>query len=319
MKKIRSLVLILSVVAMVFSATALTAQAKQIKIAMVNLAQSSPYFIGMADAVKQEAAHYANIKVIVTDAKGDAQKLTSDVEDVLAQNVNGIILSGAWLESAPEVLDAIKRANVPLVLVDRMFTGPSKDQYTSWVGPDNFFIGQQVGAYIAKRLKGTGTVVILKGGPADNSIGYNRTNGVLSELKKTQIQTIAAPNYGGWSSDGGFKLMEDMLAKYKQIDAVFAENDSMGLGAQKAIADAKRSDKIFICGVDGEKAALQEIAKNGNYAASGLNSSDQIGRASFARMMSILAGATAEKNTVMPSPIITKDNVARFYFPESVF
>ena len=113
MKKIRSLVLILSVVAMVFSATAVTAQAKQIKIAMVNLAQSSPYFIGMADAVKQEAAHFANIKVIVTDAKGDAQKLTSDVEDVLAQNVNGIILSGAWLESAPEALDAIKRAKVP--------------------------------------------------------------------------------------------------------------------------------------------------------------------------------------------------------------
>ena len=127
MKKIRSLVLILSVAAMVFSATAVTAQAKQIKIAMVNLAQSSPYFIGMADAVKQEAAHFTNIKVIVTDAKGDAQKLTSDVEDVLAQNVNGIILSGAWLESAPEALDAIKRAKVPLVLVDRMFTGPSSD------------------------------------------------------------------------------------------------------------------------------------------------------------------------------------------------
>ena len=113
--------------------------------------------------------------------------------------------------------------------------------------------------------------------------------------------------------------MEDMLAKYKQIDAVFAENDSMGLGAQKAIADAKRSDKIFICGVDGEKAALEQIAKKSNYAASGLNSSDQIGRASFGRLMAILAGATAEKVTILPSPIITIDNVQRFYFPESVF
>jgi ribose transport system substrate-binding protein len=319
MKRIRTLVLILSAAAMVLSATALTAQAKQLKIAMVNLAQSSPYFIGMAEAVKQEASHFTNIKVIVTDAKGDAQKLTSDVEDVLAQNVDGIILSGAWLESAPEVLDAVKRAKVPLVLVDRMFTGPSSDQYTSWVGPDNLAIGRQVGAYIAKRLKGAGTVVILKGGPADNSIGYNRTNGVLSELKKTKIVTIAAPNYGGWSSDGGFKLMEDMLAKYKNIDAVFAENDSMALGAQKAISDAKRSDKIFICGVDGEKAALEQISRKTNYAATGLNSSDQIGRASFGRIMAIIAGAASEKNTVMPSPIITAENVARFYFPESVF
>ncbi|MGA2546534.1 MAG: substrate-binding domain-containing protein [Rectinemataceae bacterium] len=319
MKKLRSLMIILCVVALVFSAAAVSAQAKPIKIAMVNLAQSSPYFIGMAEAVKQEAAHFTNIKLITTDAKGDAQKLTSDVEDVLAQNVNGIILSGAWLESAPEALDAIKKANVPVVLVDRMFTGAGSDEYTSWIGPDNYAIGQQVGAYIAKRLKGVGTVVILKGGPADNSIGYNRTNGVLSELKKTKIVTIPAPNFGGWSSDGGFKLMEDLLAKYSKIDAVFSENDSMGLGAQKAIADAKRSDKIFICGVDGEKAALEQIAKKGNYAATGLNSSDQIGRASFGRLMAILAGAMAEKNTVLPSPIITIDNVQRFYFPESVF
>jgi ribose transport system substrate-binding protein len=319
MKKLRSLVFILCAVAMAFSSAAVTAQAKQVKIAMVNLAQSSPYFIGMSEAVKQEAAHFGNVKVINTDAKGDAQKLTSDVEDVLAQNVQGIILSGAWLESAPEALDAIARAKVPLVLVDRMFTGPSSEKYTSYVGPDNLLIGQQVGAYMAKRLKGAGTVVILKGGPADNSIGYNRTNGVLSELKKTKIVTIAAPNFGGWSSDGGFKLMEDLLAKYKQIDAVFAENDSMALGAQKAIVDAKRTDKIFICGVDGEKAALEAIAAKTNYAASGLNSSDQIGRAAFTRLMSILAGATPEKITILPSPIITIDNVQRFYFPESVF
>jgi ribose transport system substrate-binding protein len=319
MKRFRSTVVILCAIAMLFSAAAVGAQAKQLKIAMVNLAQSSPYFIGMAEAVKQEAAHFTNVKVINTDAKGDAQKLTSDVEDVLAQNVNGIILSGAWLESAPAVLEAIKKAKVPVVLVDRKFTGPSSDQYTSWVGPDNLLIGQQVGAYMAKRLKGVGTVVILKGGPADNSIGYNRTNGVLSELKKTKIVTIAAPNFGGWSSDGGFKLMEDLLAKYKSIDAVFAENDSMALGAQKAIADAGRSDKIFLCGVDGEKAALVAISAKTNYAASGLNSSDQIGRAAFTRLMSILAGAASEKDTVLPSPIITIDNVARFYFPESVF
>ena len=55
--------------------------------------------------------------------------------------------------------------------------------------------------------------------------------------------------------------MEDLLAKYNQIDAVFAENDSMALGAQKAIGDAGRTNQIFICGVDGEKAALEQIMK----------------------------------------------------------
>ena len=51
----------------------------------------------------------------------------------------------------------------------------------------------------------------------------------------------------------------------------------------------------------------------------GQNNSDQIGRAGFNRLMAILAGAEAPKQTVLPSPIITKDNAVRFYNPESVF
>ncbi len=317
MKKLRFLVFILCAVALAFSATSAAAQGKgQIKIGMVNLALTSPYFIGMSQAVKQECEHFGNIKLVTTDAKGDAQKLTSDVEDVLAQNVSGLIISAAWLEAAPEALDAIKKAGVPVVLVDRKLKG---GDYTSWVGPDNLAIGKQDGEYIVKRLGGKGRLVVLRGGPADNSIGLDRTNGMLSEVKKSKIEVVMAPNFGGWSSDGGFKLMEDLLAKYNQIDAVFAENDSMALGAQKAIGDAGRTSQIFICGVDGEKAALEQIMKKTNYAATGLNSSDQIGRAGFTRLMALLAGAQSEKDTVLPSPLITIDNVARFYIPESVF
>ena len=72
-------------------------------------------------------------------------------------------------------------------------------------------------------------------------------------------------------------------------------------------------------GVDGEKAALEQIMEDGVYKATGLNNSDQIGRAGFNRLMAILAGAQAEKDTVLPSPLITIDNVKRFYNPDSVF
>ncbi len=318
MKTLKLLLFAVFAVALVFATIPPEAesQGKEMRIAMVNLALTSPYFIGMSTAVKQEADHYSNIKLIVTDAKGDAAKFTSDVEDILAQKVNGIVMSAAWLEAAPEALDAIKKAGVPVVMVDRKLKG---GDYTSWVGPDNRTIGVQDGEYIVKRLGGKGRLVVLRGGPADNSIGLDRTNGMLSAVKPTAIEVVTAPNFGGWSSDGGFKLMEDMLAKYNKIDAVFTENDSMALGAQKAIADAGRSKEMFIVGIDGEKAALVEIMNKTNYAATGLNNSDQIGRAGFYRLMAILAGAQAEKDTVLPSPLITIDNVARYYNPESVF
>ncbi len=161
---------------------------------------------------------------------------------------------------------------------------------------------------------------MLRGGPADNSIGLGRTDGMLSEVEKTGIKVEKAPDFGGWAVDGGFKLMEDMLTKFQKIDAVFCENDCMCQGAQKAIKDAGRSGEIFLASVDGEKGTLKEIMTEGtNYGATGLNNSDMIGRAGFHRLMAILAGAEAPKETVLPSPIITKDNAIKYYNPDSVF
>ena len=293
------------------------AAAKDIKIGIVNLSLCCAYFVGMDQAVKDEAKAYPNITVISTDAEGDAAKLTANVEDLLSQKVDGLIMSAAWIEAAPEALDAIKAAGVPVVLVDRMLKGGT---FTSWMGPDNYAIGVGIGEYIVKRLNGKGRLAVLRGGPADNSIGLDRTNGMLSVVEKSEIQVEKAPDFGGWSVDGGFKLMEDMLTKFPEIDVVFCENDSMCLGAQRSIKDAGRSDKIFLASVDGEKAALKEIMADGtNYGATGQNNSDQIGRAGFHRLMAILAGAQAPEKTVLPSPIITKDNAVKFYNPDSVF
>ena len=300
--------------------TKTSGEAKAIKIGMANFSQCCPYFIGMNDSVVDEAKAYGNVTIVSTDANGDAAKFQSDIEDLIAQGIDGIIVSGAWLEQAPAALDELNKAGIPTVLVDRLFTTGAAQAYTSYIGPDNFTIGTQDGQYIADRLGGKGVVVELRGGPADNSIGLNRSKGVNSVLEKyPDIKVVVAPDFGGWSADGGIALMEDLLASNPTIDAVFCENDSMCLGAQKAIADAGRSDEMFLCGVDGETAALEAIMNETNYACTGLNNSDQIGRAAFHRLMAILAGGTPEKDTYLPSPIITLDNVIKFFDPGSKF
>ncbi|MCJ7733932.1 MAG: substrate-binding domain-containing protein [Anaerolineales bacterium] len=296
------------------------AETRSFKLGIANLSQCCPYFIGMNNSILEEAKAYPNIEIISTDADGDAAKFQSNIEDLIAQGIDGIIVSGAWLEEAPAALDALAAEGIPTVLVDRQFGKGSSESYTSYIGPDNYTIGVQDGQYIADRLGGEGVVVTLRGGPADNSIGLNRTNGCLSVLEASAgITVITAPDFGGWSADGGIALMEDLLASNAQIDAVFCENDSMCLGAQTAISDAGRSDEMFIVGVDGETAALEAIINGTNYAATGLNNSDQIGRAAFNRLMAILAGATTEKDTYLPSPLITEDNVLQYYNPEGEF
>jgi len=315
-KRFMTATLGLALVLMSAGATVAQDEKEPIKIGMANLTQCCPYFIGMSDAVQLEAAPYENVEVLVTNADGDVEKLTSDVEDLISKGVDGIVLSAAWIEAAPQALAAIQAAGIPVVLVDRLLKG---SEYTSWVGPDNYQIGVQDGQFIVEQLGGAGKLGVIRGGPADNSIGLDRTNGMLSEVEKSEIEVITYPDFAGWSTDGGFGAAETLLAQNPDLNAIFCENDSMCLGAQKAITDAGLADKIFVVGVDGEMAALEQIMAGGVYKATGLNNSDQIGRAGFNRLMAILAGASAEKDTVLPSPLITIDNVDLFYDPESVF
>jgi ABC-type sugar transport system substrate-binding protein len=272
----------------------------------------------MSDAAEEEGAYYENVTVITTDGQGDAEKMTSDVEDLIAKGVDGILINAGPIEALPAALDAAAEAGIPVVMVDRLLVTES-DKYVSWIGPNNYQIGVQDGQYIVDRLGGEGLLLDIRGGPADNTIGLARTNGMLSVVEQSNIEVVMAPDFGGWSTDGGFTIMEDMLAKYDKIDVVFCENDSMCLGAQKAIEDAGRSDEMFLCGVDGQKEALKAIIDGTNYECTGKNDSDEIGRAGFHRLMAILAGAKPEKDTTLPSPLITIENACQYYNPDSLF
>jgi ribose transport system substrate-binding protein len=292
------------------------AEARAFKIGIANFVLSAPYFVAMSDAAEEEAAFFGNVEVFTTDGQGDAAKMTSDVEDLLAKDVDGILINAGPIEALPAALAAADEAGIPVVMVDRLLKG---GEYTSWIGPDNYLIGVQDGQYIVDRLGGEGLLLDIRGGPADNTIGLDRTNGMLSVVEQSNIEVVYAPDFGGWSEDGGFTIMEDMLAMYDQIDIVFCENDSMCLGAQKAIEDAGRSDEMFLCGVDGQKEALKAIMDGTNYACTGKNDSDEIGRAGFHRLMAVLAGGVPEKDTVLPSPLITIDNACQYYNPDSLF
>ena len=201
--------------------------------------------------------------------------------------------------------------------MDRKFqTG----EYTSWIGPDNKAIGVQDGQFLAEKLPDGGKVAIIKGGPADNSIGLARTDGVKSVLGSAKgVTLVEAPDFGNWGSDGGLTVMESLLATNPDLAAVFCENDAMCLGAQRAIADAGKAKQIIIAGVDGQDEALKAILDGTNYMVTGLNDADIIGSLGLDRAVEILGGAKVEKDTVVPSPQVTKENAAKYLRPQRRF
>jgi ribose transport system substrate-binding protein len=101
---------------------------------------------------------------------------------------------------------------------------------------------------------------------------------------------------------------------------VFCEGDVMCLGAQKAIADAGRSNQILIFGFDGQKAAIEQIMKGSNFVATGVNSADAIAKAGFQTMMDLLAGKKpAQKDSSPPVVVVTPENAKQVYNPKALF
>jgi len=292
----------------VMSGCAKEPEDESITIGNANLALGD-YFTGMRNAVVT-AGEALGWTVIATNADGDDSKLVEDVENFIAQGVDGIVISGAWFNDIPAALNAAEAAGIPVVLVDRMF---DSQNFTAWVGPDNEFMGEQIGNFIVSQLPEGGTAVIIRGGPPENTIGINRTAGVTKALTAAGNFTIeVSPDFAGWSTDGGKAAMENMLARFPQIDFVFCENDSMAFGAQSAAADAGRSDEMIFAGIDGANPAILAILEGGNFVATGHNDANVIGAEGVAVMAKILAGESFQKINVMDSPIITIANAEQF-------
>ncbi|MDR1394363.1 MAG: substrate-binding domain-containing protein [Bifidobacteriaceae bacterium] len=280
-----------------------------VTVCMASFTLGGPYFVGMENTVVKDG-EAAGAEVITSNADGDAAKLQSDVENCVAQKVDGIIISGGPLNDFPEGLQAAEDADIPVVLVDRLF---SSENFTSWVGPDNEQLGKQDGEYLVSNLPDGGRVIVIKGGAADNTIGIARTKGVTDALEAAgKFDVTVAPDFGNWSTDGGQTAMENMLSQYDDIVAVFCENDAMCLGAQTAAADAGRSDQLIIAGVDGQNEAVQEILGDTNYKITGYNDATVIGALGIKTLLSVIDGDSVEKLQKIDSPAITIDNAEQY-------
>lgn len=297
-----------------FAEAAVAQQPKRIGI--VTLQMKAPYFIAMVRALEAEG-RANNVQTFVADGIGDVAKVNSDIEDLLAKGVDGLIMNISPLEALPGGMAAIKKAGKPLVLVNRRLKG---GEYDAWIGVDNLNTAAGVGEVIAKHMGGKGHLLMIRGGPEDNSTGNARRDGVLSKVKDSGIKITFAPEFGRWTEDGGIRVMEDMLTKHKDIDAVFCEGDVMCLGAQKAIADAGRTAQIKIFGFDGQKAAIEQIMKGTNFIATGVNSADEIAKAGFRTMMDLLAGKKpAQQDSTPPVMVVTPENAKQVYRADALF
>jgi galactofuranose transport system substrate-binding protein len=220
-----------------------------------------PWTIALNESIKAEAEARGH-KFVMTDAQGSTAKQVSDVESLIAQQVDVIVISPREEKPLAEVTLKARDAGIPVFIVDRKVDDsvavPGED-YVAFIGSDFVAEGRAAGEWMVERLGGTGQIIELYG-TTGSSAADDRHEGFMSALEGTDIEIVASQD-GDMIRDNGRQLMETLIQQYPDIDGVFAHNDEMMLGGITAMlaANKKPGTDIATVSVDGQKEALQAI------------------------------------------------------------
>ncbi|WJQ05519.1 ABC transporter substrate-binding protein (plasmid) [Geobacillus stearothermophilus] len=222
---------------------------------------NNPWRIAETESIRNEAKK-RGIELVYTDAQGDTAKQVSDVEDMIAKGVDYIVLAPREYDGLAPALQAAKKANIPVILVDRKAKGTPGEDYVTFIGSNFIEEGQRAAEWLIKELGGKGNIVELTG-TSGSSVALDRQKGFSDTIKqKAPDMKIIASQTGDFARAEGQKVMENLLQSYgDQIDAVYAHNDEMAIGAINAIKAAGKvpGKDIIIVSVDGTKDALKAI------------------------------------------------------------
>ena len=269
----------------------------------------SAWRVAETESIRGEAAK-RGIDLRFSDAQGKRENQIKALNSFLQQHVDAIILAPVIESGWGPVLGEIKKANIPVILVDRGITVEDPSLYTTLIASDFVQEGERAGEWLAKKLNGKGNIVQLEG-TTGAAPAIDRAAGFKKVLEKNPGMQIILSQSGDFNRTKGKEVMEAFLkARAKDINAVYAQNDDMALGAIQAIEEAgmKPGTDIIVVSIDGIKSALEAIA------AGKLNCSVEcnplLGPAAFDVVESVKKGNKAEHKIVVKDELFDSSNAA---------
>ena len=226
----------------------------------------------------------------------------SDIEEFIASDVDLIIASPKEAQPLTDPVAQAHRAGIPVIVLDRAVLG---DEFTCFIGADNIMIGRAAGRWIVDRLGGSGRIVELKG-LMTSMPGQDRHQGFREALEGTDIEVIFEADMK-WLEPEARKEMDSALARFDDVDLVYAHNDPGAHGAWLAAKAAEREDDILFVGIDALPHEGIAYVRQGmldatfQYPTGGAEAIDTAIR--------ILSGEQVPKHITLGSRIFTRDNV----------
>lgn len=283
---------------------------KPFSMCVVHNNADHPSITAIVNGMNDEAAVYG-AKVSYFDPALDPQKQASMIEDCISRKPDVIVVNAVDPAAVVPSIKKASEAGIP-VLMQNADTNDEGHAYTkAFIGSQSFDQGYAVGQMIAKALNNKGNMVLVTGKPGQTD-AVNRTAGMKQAFTDAKADiTILAEQPGDWSKDKALTVMQDLLTRYPNIDAVFGHDDPMALGALEAIKAAGRQDKIKVFGVNGNKEACAAI-KSGEMAGTALQLSYLVGVYTVRAGYDLVKGRLLPAKILAPTAPVTKDNIAQW-------
>ncbi|MRI31666.1 LacI family transcriptional regulator [Endozoicomonas sp. OPT23] len=246
--------------AVALSAASVIVPAKELVIGFSQIGAESAWRSAETESVKSEAKN-RGYTLKFSDAQQKQENQIKALRSFVAQGVDGIVLAPVVETGWDRVLREVKRAGIPVVLVDRGIKVSDPSLYTSLVASDFVFEGKLAGSWLAQKTHGIANVVELQGGPGA-APAIDRKKGFGEIVDEFAGMNIIASQTGEWTRTKGKEVMEAFLkSQGDKIDAVYAHNDDMALGAIQAIKEygKKPGKDILVVSIDGVKSAFEAM------------------------------------------------------------
>jgi len=283
---------------------------KKWKIGFSQATTLEPWRVQFNKDIEAEAKNHPEVGLIITDGQDKTEKQVADVENLIAQQVDALLISPKESAGLTGVVEKAIDAKIPVIVLDR---NVDTKRITQFIGGDNVLIGKAAGEYAVKLLggpgKAAGNVVEIWGGMGTQP-AHDRHDGFHSFTdKEPGIKYLLNNQSGDWKQDKAYDIMTTALRNNEKIDLVYGHNDPMAYGAYLAAKDAGREKDIkFFIGIDALPDEGVTWVHKGELTATFLYATP--GAEGLRQAVKLLKGDKIEPVIVLPTMLVDKNNAA---------
>lgn len=273
------------------------------KVGLAMNTLNNPFFVTLKEGAESQADS-EDIKLEISDSQGNPGQQITDVENLLQGGLDLLILNPVDSDAATQAVLLANEQGVPVITVDREAVG---GEVLAHIGFDALKSGSIAATFLEEALKGQGKVVELQGILGTN-VGRDRSQGFNEHMSTVSGVEIIAQQSANFDRGEALAVMEDILQAHSEIDAVYAANDEMVMGALSAIESAGRLDEITVIGTDAIDPAMDAI-REGKLESTIAEPPFFLGKEAIDTAIKILAGEEVDEKITLENTLVTSENV----------